>query len=160
MTRENAISNLLNEYKDALIVSSTGKISRELFELRKKRKERTNDFYMQGSMGCAIPIALGLALNCPSKKVLCLTGDGAVLMKLGSLATVLKHKPDNLEIIVLNNNSHESTGGQPTNFDKVKFFVKQVCRIIEVEPKSRKDLGRPNISCKQITRNFRKNVEE
>ena len=153
MNREQTIYNLLNEIGDGLIVSSTGKMSRELFELRQKRGEPTNDFYMTGSMGCAVPIGLGIALN-TKKQVYVLTGDGALLMKLGSLATVLEHKPDNLHIIVLNNNCHDSTGGQATAFLRVQDFVVRHCRVIDIEEGTRSDLGRPTISPQEIKNNF------
>jgi len=154
MTREQAINNILDRIgKEALVISSTGRISRELFELRKKRGERTDDFYMQGSMGLALPIGLGVALN-TNKKVYVLTGDGALLMKLGSMATFLKERPSNLEVIVLNNNCHDSTGGQPTAFSAVRSFVEKHCSIIDVEKGSRDNLGRPTISPQEIKNNF------
>ncbi len=154
MTREEAINSVLDRINpEDLVVSSTGKISRELFELRKKRGEPTNDFYMMGSMGCAVGIGLGLALN-TIKKVYVLTGDGALLMHLGSLATVIAAKPENLEIIVLNNGVHDSTGGQPTNFEAIKGFVESFCTVTDVEKGSRSDLGRPDISPEAMTFGF------
>jgi len=157
MTRELAIENLLDEIGDGLIVSSTGKISRELFDLRKKRGEPTNDFYMMGSMGCAVGIGLGLALN-TKRNVYVLTGDGALLMHLGSLATVAKYNLPNLKIIVLNNGCHDSTGGQPTNFEQVRDFVGKHCTIIDVEKGSRSDLGRPDNTPEEIVSNFMKRL--
>lgn len=153
MNREQAIYNLLDEIGDGLVISSTGRISRELFELREKRGEPTTDFYMAGSMGCAVPIGLGVALN-TKKQVFILTGDGALLMKFGSLATVLEHKLDNLHIIVLNNNCHDSTGGQATAFLKIKDFVSKHCRVIDIDKGTRQDLGRPSISPLEIKNNF------
>jgi phosphonopyruvate decarboxylase len=155
LTREQAIENLLDG--GGLIISSTGKISRELFDLRKKRGEPTNDFYMMGSMGCAIGIGLGLALN-TKKNVYVLTGDGALLMHLGSLATVAKYNLPNLKIIVLNNGCHDSTGGQPTNFEMVRDFVGKHCTIIDVEKGSRSDLGRPDITPEEMVANFMKRL--
>lgn len=156
-SRERAISKLLDRIpEESLVIASTGKIARELFELRVKRKEPTNDFYMMGSMGCAVPIGLGVALN-TEKEVYVLTGDGALLMKLGSLATVGEQK--NLHIIVLNNECHDSTGGQPTNFEEVKHFVREKCQVLDVEPGSRKDLGRPTITPKQMVKKFYAKVQ-
>lgn len=156
LSREESINKLLNNIpKDGLVVGCNGRISRELFELRKKRKEPTNDFYMLGSMGCAIPLALGLALN-TKKKVYCLVGDGNFLMKLGALVTAFKCRPNNLYIIVINNDRHDSTGGQPTAFSAIRHFLP--VKIIDVLPGSRKDLGRPTMSGKQITKNFRKKI--
>lgn len=158
MTREDAILQLLDEYPKALFIASTGRISRELFEMRLLRKEQTDDFYMMGSMGCAVGIGLGVAMN-TDRDVVVLTGDGALLMKLGSLATVMKYRPVNLNIIVLNNNCHDSTGGQPTCFNNsVRPFVRRFCDIIDVEKKTRQDLGRPTIKPKEITKRFREKV--
>ena len=67
MNREQLLTSLLDEIKDGLIVCSLGKMSRELFELRKQRGEPNDDFYMMGSMGCAIAIGLGVALNTKKK---------------------------------------------------------------------------------------------
>lgn len=152
MTRRQSISNLLDRIGNGLIVSSTGKMSRELFEISNGGKH----FYMQGSMGCAISIGLGLALN-TDKMVHVLSGDGALLMKLGSLATVLGAKLKNLEIIVLNNNCHDSTGGQLTNFKYIRKHLPKCVKVIDIGPGAKKDLSRPNISCEQITQNFREN---
>jgi phosphonopyruvate decarboxylase len=156
LLREQAIDNFLNTINpDDIVVSSTGKISRELYDLRENRGEPTNDFYMQGSMGCAVPIAFGIAMN-TDKQVYALTGDGALLMKLGALATVAKINPPNLHIIVFNNNCHESTGGQPTAFKYVKDFVAKYCQIINVQKGTKSNLGRPKTTPEQITDNFRR----
>ena len=156
MTRAQAIEQLLDEVGDSLVVASLGLISRELFELRKKRGEPTEDFYMQGSMGCAVGIGLGLALN-TKKPVYVLTGDGAFLMKLGSLATVLRYAPPNLHIIVLNNGCHESCGGQPTSFDSIKKYLP--VRVIDIATGVSPDLGRPSVDPELITKKFREKVD-
>ena len=154
-SREEIISNFLDNIDDDdLVISSTGKISRELFELRIKRGEPTNDFYMLGSMGCAVAIGLGVSLN-TKKTVFVLSGDAALLMKLGSLATMLKYKPYNLQVIVLNNNCHDSTGGQPTNFRQVEDIVRETCVVvINVETGSRKNLGKVKLTPEEIVKNF------
>jgi phosphonopyruvate decarboxylase len=150
MTREQIIEQFLKRIKpNDLVISSNGKISRELYELRLKKGEPTNDFYMLGSMGCAVSIGLGVALN-TKKQVFVITGDGALLMKLGSLATVAKYRLPNLHIIVLNNNCHDTTGGQPTNFKEVRPFVEEHCEVIDVERGTRDDLGRVNMTPEQI----------
>lgn len=152
MTREEIINNLLDEFKDALVVTCNGRTGRELFELRKKRGEPNEDFIMIGSMGLAISIALGIALN-TQKQVKCLVGDGNLLMNLGSLATYLKLKPKNLEIIVLNNDSHDSTGGQPTYFSAIREHIP--LRIIDIDDKTtRINLGRPTDSPEEIKNKF------
>ena len=75
---------------------------------------RPQNFYMLGSMGLAVPIALGVALAQPQRKVFALEGDGSILMQLGCLATVATLRPKNLTILVMDNGSYQITGGQPT----------------------------------------------
>jgi phosphonopyruvate decarboxylase len=112
----------LNPVDKTAIVSTTGHISRELFELMKeKEKNHERNFYMVGSMGCAAGIALGISMQKPREKVFIFDGDGAVLMKMGTLATIGYHKPKNLYHIIFDNESHDSTGGQPTSSKTVKF---------------------------------------
>ncbi|MFO0679774.1 MAG: phosphonopyruvate decarboxylase [Polyangiaceae bacterium] len=94
----------------ALVVSTTGFTSRALFA----RADRPNHFYVVGAMGCASSVALGLALGRPDRKVVVLDGDGAVLMRMGALATLGAASPPNIVHLVLDNGSHESTGGQAT----------------------------------------------
>lgn len=116
MTREAAITRFLEfVQKDALIVSTTGKPSRELWEQRELRKEPHGaDFLTVGSMGHSSQIALGVALRRPERQVYCLDGDGAVLMHLGGLCTIGTLAPGNYRHVVLNNGAHESVGAQPT----------------------------------------------
>ncbi len=114
--REEAIEAVLESLSGSeAVVSTTGKISRELYESRKRRGEGTqNDFLTVGSMGHASQIALGIAHQKPGRQVYCLDGDGATLMHLGGLATVGWVKPKNFKHILLNNLAHESVGGQPS----------------------------------------------
>jgi phosphonopyruvate decarboxylase len=158
MTRELALLNLLNEIpKEALVVCSLGKLGRELFEARVNRNEPTNDFYIQGSMGCSLAVALGLAMN-TEKQVYALLGDGEFLMKMGSFATFLKYKPDNLNVVVFNNGCHDSTGGQPNSFPSVKDRISPIIRVIDIETGSRDNLGRPTMTCPEIRDAFRNKV--
>lgn len=114
--REDAISTILDIMpKSSVVVSTTGMISRELFELRELRKEsHEKDFLTVGSMGHASQIALGIALGAKEKTVFCFDGDGATLMHMGSLAIIGQLSPNNLFHIVFNNGAHDSVGGQPT----------------------------------------------
>ncbi len=106
--------------KDSLIVSTTGKLSRELFEIREKRNETHNrDFLTVGSMGHTSQIAMGVAISNPDRDVFCLDGDGSVIMHMGSLAVNASIKPANFRHIVFNNAAHDSVGGQPTVADRV-----------------------------------------
>ena len=95
---------------DEYVIATTGKPSRELFSVW----DRSQNFYMQGSMGHASSIGLGVALNHPQKKVVILDGDGAILMHMGALSSVGHYKPKNFYHILLDNESYETTGDQDT----------------------------------------------
>lgn len=113
ISRANAIKMVCDVFeKKDCIISTTGKISRELYYYG--REERGN-FYVIGSMGCAASIGFGIALQNLSRRVIVLDGDGAILMKLGTLTTIGKYKTDNFIHIILDNESYDSTGGQNTN---------------------------------------------
>lgn len=109
----------LKDYADdnTLLLATTGVTGRELFELG----HESNQFYMVGSMGCISSVALGLAITRPDKKVIAIDGDGSLLMRMGSLATNGYYSPDNLYHLLLDNASHESTGGQKTVSDNIDF---------------------------------------
>ena len=116
MTREEAIQTVaaaLGE-KDC-IVSTTGMISRELFEYRAAMNQgHERDFLTVGSMGHASQIALGIAMAKTDRKVWCFDGDGAAIMHMGSMAIVANKAPKNYVHVVFNNGAHDSVGGQPT----------------------------------------------
>ncbi len=116
MSREEAIQTVaaaLGE-KDC-IVSTTGMISRELFEYRAAMNQgHERDFLTVGSMGHASQIALGIALAQPDRRVWCFDGDGAAIMHMGSMAIVANKAPKNYVHVVFNNGAHDSVGGQPT----------------------------------------------
>jgi len=177
MSREEALEILLKHIpNDAVIVSTTGKTSREIFEIRENNKEpHFRDFLTVGSMGHCSSIALGIALSQSKRKVICIDGDGAFLMHMGSLAAIGKAQPNNFYHILMNNYVHESVGGQKTAIDAidVKGIVNSanyagVSKIdkksdlengienifrnkgpqfleIKLKPGSRADLGRPTI---------------
>ncbi len=116
LSREEAIQTVaaaLGE-KDC-IVSTTGMISRELFEYRAAMNQgHERDFLTVGSMGHASQIALGIAMAKPDRKVWCFDGDGAAIMHMGSMAIVANKAPKNYVHVVFNNGAHDSVGGQPT----------------------------------------------
>lgn len=116
MSREEAIKTVaavLGE-KDA-IVSTTGMISRELFEYRTAMNQgHERDFLTVGSMGHASQIALGIALEKADRRIWCFDGDGATIMHMGSMAIVAQKAPKNYVHVVFNNGAHDSVGGQPT----------------------------------------------
>ena len=116
MSRENAIQTVAAALGDKdCIVSTTGMISRELFEYRTSMNQgHERDFLTVGSMGHASQIALGIALAQPERRVWCFDGDGATIMHMGSLAIVANKKPANYIHVVFNNGAHDSVGGQPT----------------------------------------------
>lgn len=172
--REEAIEKVVGIIeKDSVVVSTTGKISRELFEIRESHNYgHEKDFLTVGSMGHASQIAMGIAMH-SSKKVYCFDGDGSIIMHTGSFGIIAAANCKNLKHIVFNNGSHDSVGGQPTvgfniNFGQIakgfgykeSFFANSIETLESVLPKliategpsileirvkkgSRYDLGRP-----------------
>jgi phosphonopyruvate decarboxylase len=102
-----------------VLLASTGFCGRELYAI----DDRPNHLYMVGSMGCVLPLALGLALARPDLRVLALDGDGAALMRLGAFATVGAYGPPNLWHLLLDNGVHDSTGGQATVSPRISFAM-------------------------------------
>lgn len=174
MSREEAIQTVAASIpNNAVIVSTTGMISRELFEYRTAMGQgHERDFLTVGSMGHASQIALGIALQHPERKVYCFDGDGASIMHMGNMAIVGSKYPNNYVHVIFNNGAHDSVGGQPTvghEIDLVEIahamhYDDAVCvwtpeqlkqaldnvlieglQLIEVRVKkgNRKDLGRP-----------------
>lgn len=174
MSREEAIRIVAASIPGySVIVSTTGMISRELFEYRTAMAEgHERDFLTVGSMGHASMIALGIALQHPERKVYCFDGDGASIMHLGNMAIVGSRRPANYVHVVFNNGAHDSVGGQPTVGHEIDLvgianamhYEHAICvetesqlkealsdksvsglRLIEVRVKkgNRKDLGRP-----------------
>ena len=116
LTREEAIRRIAAAAgPEDVIVSTTGKASRELFEIREARGEgHESDFLTVGSMGHSSSIAMGIALQQPRRRVIVIDGDGAVLMHMGSLALMGANRPGNVIHLVINNGAHETVGGMPT----------------------------------------------
>ena len=191
MTREEAIGMVANMLgNDDIVVSTTGKISRELYEYRDKMGQKHHqDFLTVGSMGHANQIALGIALQKKDRHVYCFDGDGAILMHMGSLATIGSTAPSNYTHIVFNNGAHDSVGGQPTgafNLDLPKIALscgyKKAFSIsnrekfnsiynqcsgegpsfieIKVRRGARSDLGRPKTSPLENKESFMKNLND
>jgi phosphonopyruvate decarboxylase len=173
LLREQALSLVLDAVDPGdFLVTTTGKTSRELFELREARGDgHTQDFLTVGSMGHTASIAFGMALE-SNRRVWCIDGDGSFLMHLGGLAVIAQNMPDNFRYVLNNNGAHESVGGQPTvardidiagilqamgflrvftacNADELTCVLHQMADlpgsalIIETRPGSRDDLGRP-----------------
>ncbi|MDA9185566.1 phosphonopyruvate decarboxylase [Gammaproteobacteria bacterium] len=176
MSREESIEEIVDQAGDAAIVATTGKTARELNEVRLRKGHRNDDLLTVGGMGHAASIALGMAQGAPDQQVICLDGDGSLLMHMGGIAVVASQKNDNLIYVLLNNACHESVGGQPTIAGSIDFlklsqslgfdnYRKALSRLeiaaifqeykrssgtyfieINIKPGSRKDLGRPSTS--------------
>ena len=123
MSREEAIQTVTAAIGDKdCVVSTTGMISRELFEYREAMgQEHNRDFLTVGSMGHASQIALGIAMEKPNLRVWCFDGDGAAIMHMGSMAIVANKAPKNYVHVLFNNGAHDSVGGQPTVGLKMEF---------------------------------------
>ena len=122
MLREDIIRRITKISGEDPIVSTTGKASRELFEIRQSEgKSHKYDFLTVGSMGHSSSIALGIAANKPHTNIWCIDGDGAMLMHMGALAVIGSHAPKNLIHIVINNGAHETVGGMPTVAGKINI---------------------------------------
>jgi phosphonopyruvate decarboxylase len=121
-SREEALVGLATAVGDqAVIVSTTGMLSRELFEHRVRTGTGGGrDFLTVGGMGHASAIALGVAMSEPDREVWCFDGDGALLMHLGGLAVIADHAPAGYFHVVFNNGVHDSVGGQPTSIHTVE----------------------------------------
>ena len=185
LMREEVLRKILSLIKPKdLLISTTGKTSRELFELRSERGEIQCDFLTVGSMGHVSSIALGVALGNPKRRVICLDGDGSILMHLGALPIIGSVKPHHFVHILFNNGTHESVGEQPTVADQIDFsaiakgcgyeeyiLVKDMTSLIsgmekidetsglilveiKIRAGSRTNLGRPTCSLVQNKRAF------
>ena len=192
MKREETLEIILENLDDnTIVVSTTGKTSREIFEIREKKgQSHQQDFLTVGSMGHCSSIALGIALSKPEREVVCIDGDGAMLMHLGSLTSIASLKPKNFRHILMNNEVHESVGGQDTaakNIDlsaivgamgpskmfKAETTAELKTNItdfmtcvgpsfleVKIRPGSREDLGRPTIKPVNNKKNFMRFLEK
>lgn len=145
--------------KDTLILATTGLTGRELYELG----DTNNQLYMVGSMGCVSSIGLGLAIAQPTKKVIAIDGDGALLMRMGTMATIGYYKPANLYHLLLDNQSHESTGTQFTVSSGVDFVeIAKATSYVQINKLNNiKDLKRSLINWhndKQLTFSYLKTL--
>jgi len=181
VTRYSVLEELLKEISDdTAVVATTGKCGRELFTI----SDRPQHLYQVGSMGCAAGMGLGVALNAPNPLVV-IDGDGALMMKMGTLATIGAYAPANLTHVVLDNGTYDSTGGQPTVSPNVDFASAAIASgyargyrcddlagfddafaeaqaakgpsliHMKILPGSLKDLGRPTISPAEVAQRFR-----
>jgi phosphonopyruvate decarboxylase len=180
LVREAALEQLLALCdKDDLVVSTTGKTSREVFELRASNGQAQRDFLTVGGMGHTSSISLGVAIGQPSRRVICLDGDGSLLMHMGAMPIIAACKPRRFIHVLLNNGAHDSVGGQSTvasdidfarladsvgyvgyaeasdvgslikAWDKLTKITGPVLLEIKIRKGSREDLGRPTNSTVQ-----------
>ena len=188
LSREKALDIIIdNLEQNDFIVSTTGKTSREIFEIREKNNtNHSNDFLTVGSMGHTSSLALGISLN-TDKNIFCIDGDGSFIMHMGGLAVAIQNAKDNFKYILINNGCHESVGGQPTiaysidiekillgfGFKKV-YIVNEdnelvsalndqkkngkIAIVIDTNDKSRKDLGRPTTTPIYNKEQFQKKI--
>jgi phosphonopyruvate decarboxylase len=133
--RENIIEGIVRHAQGDLIVATTGKTSRELFEIRERNNQPHDcDFLTVGSMGHCSSVALGIALNIRKKRVWCIDGDGAALMHMGAMTSIGACAPSNLVHILINNEAHESVGGQPTLASRIDFCtIAKGCNYASIE---------------------------
>ncbi len=120
LKRKDALKAVLKTFGEKTIyVSTTGKLSRELYEYRKDTDSNNDDLYLVGGMGHTFSIAFSIAYENPEKLIVCLDGDGSILMHLGSIGLLSKYSLKNFVHIAFNNSSHQSVGGQPNYFDSL-----------------------------------------
>ena len=190
LTREDVLDIIINNIGDKdFIVSTTGKTSREIFEIREKyNMQHSNDFLTVGSMGHTSSLALGISLF-TKKNIFCIDGDGSMLMHYGGLAVAIQNANDNFKYILINNGCHESVGKQPTiayqidipkilsgfgfrktiTINEKKELIEglteirskgKTALIINTNDKSRKNLGRPTISPKENKLEFQNKLKK
>lgn len=190
MSREEALQVIHSSLTKAdLVISTTGKTSREVYELQTQNYGQCDAFLTIGGMGHCSAIALGVSMSQPHKRVICIDGDGAMLMHMGSLATNAHLASNNFIHIVLDNHAHESVGGQKTlsasiavteiaeavgyvNVSEVTDFdelsrVMNASRqsagstfiVVKIKTGSRSDLGRPQESPQYNKASFMKKME-
>ena len=119
LDRELAVEIILSNIGEDIVVSTTGKISREVYQYRTDRNQNHRDFYVVGGMGCASSIGNAISFGTDDKNIFILDGDGSIIMQLGALSTIGSCSSKNIQHIVLDNNSYDSTGGQSTYSEKI-----------------------------------------
>jgi thiamine pyrophosphate-dependent acetolactate synthase large subunit-like protein len=135
MTIQNQLlTDLCIKNPKAVIISSLGTLSYDLSQIEHEKK-----ILIRGAMGAAIGCGLGYALGAPDRKVIVCIGEGSLLMKLGSISTVMKHMPENLEIHVFNNGCYHSCGGQLNNFSTIRSLIPSFIHVHDLLPENTKE---------------------
>ena len=183
--RKDALEIIQNNSKEMdLLIATTGYTGRELYSIG----DKPNQFYTVGSMGCASSLALGVAISSKKNRVITLDGDGALLMRMGALATIGYYRPKNFLHILFNNELHESTGGQSTvshsidfckiaiscgyervirarSLDNLKEIINDKTNVLtfcllNIEPGIEDKLPRPEIMPLDVAKRFKKKIKE
>lgn len=155
MTRSAVIKKIMSDiFENDIVIASTGFISREVFKY-----DRPLNFYMMGSMGNALGIGIGLAMH-TKNRVVVINGDGSVLMSLGTMITAKKLNLPNLVHYIIDNNCHESTGGQPTVSNLIDFHHMMRNVIVYKCTKDETTPPRITLSPKEITERFKRAVSD
>ena len=150
LSRKEAINNIFEKHgEDAIYVTNTGYISRAVYNEYPTNK---NIFYMQGSMGLAPCIGLGMAMN-TDKDVVVLSGDGALLMHLGITHTIRDENLDNLFVYVLDNHCHESVGKYDCSYLALNGYYPGITEIIEISNDGKTD--RVELDCETNTKQIK-----
>ena len=186
VTRQQALDRIVNltPARDYVVIATTGYTGRELYATN----DRENQLYMVGSMGCASSLALGLSLARSDLKIVVIDGDGAALMRMGNLATLGTYAGKNLVHILLDNEVHDSTGGQATVAGNVDFAsIAHACGYaaaysgsgpglideiinhdevdgarflhLKIKPGTRKDLPRPDTTPDTVVRRLMAHIQ-
>jgi thiamine pyrophosphate-dependent acetolactate synthase large subunit-like protein len=156
MRRIDAIRQIMQGVTDELVIATTGMISRELYVVR----DRPENFYMCGSMGCALPIGIGVAMN-TTRRVIVLDGDGAALMGFGALPVAKALHLANLRHYILDNGTYASTGDQPTCSAVVDFAaLGHQVEVIKVEPGNEPGTPRIPYAPEEMLARFRRAIQQ
>ncbi len=150
MNRSDIVKSIMKDVgEDDIVIASTGFISREVFKY-----DRSLNFYMMGSMGNALAIGIGIAMNI-KKRVIVINGDGSVLMSLGTMLTAKRLSLPNLIHCIIDNNCHESTGRQKTCSDLIDFRHLSKNVIVYKSNIDQSIPPRITLSPKEITERFK-----
>ena len=148
MNSYTALKGIMDYVSNEVVIVSTGMLCREVYQIR----DRDRNFYSMGSMGMALPIGIGLAYSRPDVEVIVISGDGAVLMNLGSMVLHNKLHLPNLWHFILDNNSYATTGGQNTCSDAVDFCSLAPNTNVYKVSSEKGDAPRIPLTCNEIRR--------
>jgi len=146
------IKEIMDRVKDELVITSAGTISREVFAYR----DRPENLYLMGALGCTLGVGVGLALN-TDRGVVVIAGDGDILMSLGTLVLMNHLNLENLKLYIIDNSAYASTGCQPTCSPSVNLDSIVECVVLYVKP-IKTDAPRITLTPTEIQRRFYDNI--